>query len=89
MDLFVHYTALPEGMTLEDVVEGLNESMDEGGVVCGARNWAEGGRIDIELEEERMNPKIAQVAVKAYLQRVGVPKDTVMELGGMNVNVYA
>ena len=29
MDLFIHYTALPEGMTLADVVEGLNAGADD------------------------------------------------------------
>ena len=85
MDLYVHYTALPEGMTLADVVEGLNEVMDDGGCVCGGLD----GRIDMELEDEKMNPKIAQGAVKNYVQRVAFPKDTVIELGGMKINAYA
>jgi len=85
MELFVHYTALPEGMELADVVEGLNEIMDDGGYVCGAPD----GRIDMELEDEKMNPKVAQGAVKTYVQRVGFPKDTVIELGGMKINAYA
>lgn len=85
MDLYVHYTALPEGMTLADVVEGLNEVMDDGGFVCGGLD----GRIDMELEDEKMNPKIAQGAVKTYVQRAGFPKDTVIELGGLKINAYA
>ena len=56
LELFVHYTALPEGM---------------------------------ELEDEKMNPKLAQGAVKAYVQRAGFPKDTLIELGGMKINAYA
>lgn len=89
MELYVHYTALPEGLTLADVVEGLNEVMDEGGVVCGGLSEEQGGRIDMELEDEKMNPKVAQGAVKTYVQRVGFPKDTVIELGGMKINAYA
>lgn len=89
MELYVHYTALPEGMTLADVVEGLNEVMDEGGVVCGGLGNEQGGRIDMELEDEKMNPKVAQGAVKTYVQRAGFPKDTVIELGGMKINAYA
>ena len=85
MDLYVHYTALPEGMDLADVVEGLNEVMDDGGWVCGGRV----GRIDMELEDEKMNPKVAQGAVKAYLMRTGFPRDTIIELGGMKINAYA
>ena len=89
MDLYVHYTALPAGMELGDVVEELNEIMDDGGVVCGGLSLEQGGRIDMELEDEKMNPKVAQGAVKAYLQRVGFPRDTVIELGGMKINAYA
>lgn len=85
LELFVHYTALPEGMELEDVVAGLNEALDDGGCVCGGPD----GRIDMELEDEKMNPKLAQGAVKAYVQRAGFPKDTLIELGGMKINAYA
>lgn len=89
MELYVHYTALPEGMALEDVVEGLNEVMDDDGVVCGGLTDGQGGRIDMELEDEKMNPKLAQGAVKSYVQRVNFPRDTVIELGGMKINAYA
>ena len=89
MDLYVHYTALPDGLALEDVVEGLNEVMDDGGVVSGGLSREQGGRIDMELEDEKMNPKLAQGAVKSYLQRVNFPRDTVIELGGMKINAYA
>lgn len=85
MDLYVHYTALPAGMSLADVVEGLNEVMDDGGWVCGGPE----GRIDMELEDEKMNPKLAQSAVKSYLMRTGFPQDTIIELGGMKINAYA
>lgn len=89
MELYVHYTALPEGMALEDVVEGLNEVMDDGGVVCGGLTNGQSGRIDMELEDEKMNPKLAQGAVKSYVQRMNFPRDTVIELGGMKINAYA
>ena len=42
----------------------------------------------LELEDERANPKHAQVAVKAYLQRVEFPRDTAVEIGGMEIGVY-
>ena len=88
MDLYIHYSALPEGMALEDVVDGLNEVMEDGGVVCGGLTIGCGGRIDMDLEEEKMNPKLAQGAVKAYVQRVCFPRDTAIELGGMSINAY-
>lgn len=84
MDLYIHYTALPEGKTLRDVVGELNDVLDDTGAVCGG----EAGRIDLDLEDERVNPKHAQVAVKAYLQRAGFAQDTRIEIGGMEIGIY-
>ena len=84
MELFIHYTALPEDKTLADVVGELNEVLDDTGVVCGG----EDGRLDLELEDERHNPKYAQLAVKSYLQRAAFPKDTTVEIGGMEIGIY-
>ena len=88
MDMFIHYKELPAGMTLDEVVEGLNSAMEDGGCVNGGEITDRGGRIDIELEEEKFNPKLAQCAVKSFIMRAGFPRDTVIELGGMNINAY-
>ena len=85
MDMFIHYTQLPEGLTLSDVVEELNQVMEDGGFVNGGVD----GRIDLELEEETHNPKLAQTSVKSYIMRTGFPKHTVIELGGMKINAHA
>ena len=50
MDLFIHYTGLPEGKTI--------------------------------------NPKYAQMAVKNYLQTAQFPRDTMVEIGGMEIGIY-
>ena len=84
MEMYIHYNSLPEGKTLTDVVGELNEVLEDVGSVCGG----EAGRIDLDLEDERANPKHAQVAVKAYLQRAAFPKDTTVEIGGMEIGVY-
>ena len=84
MDLYIHYTALPRGKVLEDVVEELNHVLDGHGAVCGG----EGNRLDLELEDENINPKYAQLAVKAYLQRENFPRDTALEIGGMEIGLY-
>ena len=84
MELFIHYNALPEGKELADVVEELNQVLEDGGVVCGGQE----GRIDLELEDERVNPKYAQMAVKAYLQRSAFARDTLVEIGGMEIGIY-
>lgn len=85
MDLFIHYEALPQGKNLEDVVGELNEVLDDHGVVCGGEA---GRRLDLDLEDEKVNPKYAQMAVKAYLQRAGFAPSTKVEIGGMEIGIF-
>jgi len=84
MEMYIHYKSLPQGKDLADVVGELNEVLEDLGSVCGG----EAGRIDLELEDERANPKHAQVAVKAYLQQAGFARDTAVEIGGMEIGIY-
>ncbi len=84
MEMYIHYQTLPEGKTLQDVVGELNDVLEDLGSVCGG----EAGRIDLELEDERANPKHAQVAVKAYLQQAGFARDTAVEIGCMEIGIY-
>ena len=88
MDVYIHYSTLPQGKTLEDIVGDLNEVLDDHGVVCGGEDTAQGGRLDLDLEDEKINPKYAQMAVKAYLQRTQFAKDTKIEIGGMEIGIY-
>ena len=88
MELFIHYKTLPDGKKLEDVVEELNEVLDDAGVVCGGADYEKGGRIDLELEDETQNPKYAQMAIKAYLQRANFAEDTTVESGCMEIGIY-
>ena len=44
--------------------------------------------LELELEDERVNPKYAQIAVKAYLQRAGFSRETAIEIGGMEIGIY-
>ena len=88
MEMFIHYQTLPEGKKLEDVVEELNEVLEDHGEVVGGVDKEVGDRIDLELEDETQNPKFAQMAVKAYLQRAEFAKDTKVELGCMEIGIY-
>lgn len=88
MDLFIHYSSLPEGKKLADIVGELNEVLDDHGAVCGGEGDETGGRLDLDLEDEKINPKYAQMAVKAYLQRAEFARDTLIEIGGMEIGIY-
>ena len=88
MDFYIHYTALPQGKELPDVVGELSEVLEEHGVVCGGQDDRDAHRLDLELEDEKINPKFAQIAVKAYLQRAGFAQDTKIEIGGMEIGIY-
>ena len=84
MDFYIHYTALPQGKSLADVVGELNEVLEDDGWLTGSG----ADYLELELEDEKVNPKFAQMAVKAYLQRAQFPRDTRVELGGMEIGVY-
>ena len=58
--------------------------LEDGVAVCGG----EDGRLDLDLEDENINPKFAQLAVKSYLQRAEFPRDTTVEIGGMEIGLY-
>ena len=66
----------------------LNQVLEDHGAVCGGESGPAGGRLDLDLEDEKVNPKFAQIAVKAYLQRAGFAPDTRVEIGGMEIGIY-
>ena len=84
MEIYIHYHELPQDKELADIVGELNDVLEEGGRVCGG----EQGRIDLDLEDEKVYPKFAQIAVKAYLQRAAFAPTTKVEIGGMEIGIY-
>ena len=84
MEIYIHYNELPQDKELADIVGELNEVLEDGGQVCGGQQ----GRIDLDLEDEKVNPKFAQIAVKAYLQRAAFAPTTKIEIGGMEIGIY-
>ena len=84
MELYIHYKELPEGLTLADFVGELNEVLDDTGVVCGG----EDNRLDLDLEDEKVNPKYGILTVKGYLQKARFAPDTTIELAGTPVGIY-
>ena len=88
MELKIHFKALPEGMTLERMRQELDSVLEDDGWLTGSGQGPEGGWVELELEDERQNPKYGILAVKDYLRRAKFPKDTQTELAGVSVGIY-
>ncbi len=88
--MYVHFDALPQGMTLTQVEGDLSEAVDDKGAVTGGYFANNQGRIEIELldEDDNQNPKYAQLTVKSYLQSVNFPRSTTVEIGCMEIPLY-
>ena len=84
MELIIHFTALPEKLTLDMVKSDLAELLEDDGWLTGSG----ADYLELELEDEKVNPKFAQMAVKAYLQRAAFDKNTTVEIGGMEIGIY-
>ena len=88
MELRIHYTALPQGMEEDRFKLELAQVLDEEGWLTGSGTSDSGFWLELELEDERANPKYGILAVKHYLQRSGFARDTASELSGVPVGIY-
>jgi len=84
MDLKILYTALPEGMDQAALKRALDGVLEDDGWLTGSGE----GWVELELEDERRNPKYGILAVKHYLQQAAFPPDTQIELAGVAVGIY-
>ena len=84
MELYIHYKELHVRLRLEALGGEPDVILGGTSVACGG----EDNRLDLDLEDEKVNPKYAQMAVKAYLQRAGFSKETAVEIGGMEIGIY-
>ena len=84
MELKILYTALPQGMDSDGLKRGLDEVLEDSGWLTGSGP----GWVELELEDERQNPKYGILAVKHYLQRAALPPDPQLELAGPAGGIY-
>ncbi len=86
MELLIHFPTLPPGATLDQVKDDLAGLLEDDGFLLGSGPH----HIDIDLlgEEDNKNPKYGIMTVKYYLQKAGFPKETTLELGGVETGVY-
>lgn len=88
MELRIHYTKLPEDMDPDRMKAEVAEVLDDEGWLTGSAHSEEGGWLEMELEDERANPKYGIIAVKNYLQSSKFAADTTIELAGTPVGIY-
>ncbi len=84
MELKILYSTLPQGIDSTSLKAGLDNVLEEDGWLTGSGP----GWVELELEDERQNPKYGILAVKHYLQQMAFPPDTQIELAGTAVGIY-
>ena len=84
MELLVHFNTLPEGKSLDDVHGELTVVLENDGFFLGIGE----DYLDIELEDEKANPKYGILTVKNYLQKANFAPDTTIELAGVAVGIF-
>ena len=84
MELIIHFTTLPEKLTLDMVKSDLAELLEDDGWLTGSG----ADYIEMELEDEKVNPKYGILTVKNYLQKAQFAPDTTIELAGTPVGIY-
>ena len=84
MEMLIHYTGLPQGLTLDAVKSDLALLLEDDGWLTGSGEH----HIELELEDEKANPKYGILTVKGYLQKAKFAPDTTIELAGVPVGIY-
>lgn len=88
MELIIHFKTLPQDLDLDGMKKELDYVLEDNGWLLGSRQDDQGGSVELELEDERLNPKYGILAVKNYLQQRAFAPDTTIELAGMPVGIY-
>jgi len=88
MELRIDFPKLPGGKSLMDMRRELDEVLEDDGWLLTSGQEGEAGFVELELEDEKINPKYGIMAVKAYLQRAGFDKYTTMDLQGTKTRIF-
>ena len=84
MEMIIRYTGMPDGMDRQRLLEDLADVLGEDGWLTGSGE----GYVELELEDERANPKYGILAVRSYLQNAHFPPDTAIEMAGVPAGIY-
>lgn len=88
MVIRINFPAIPQERTLENVKAELDAVLEDDGWLLGSVQDGEGGYIELDLEDEKLNPKYGILAVKNYLQQAGFARETTMEIATAVVGIY-
>jgi len=84
----IEFPALPEGKTLMDMRTDLDGVLEDDGWLLASGEADGAGFVELELEDEKMDPKYGILAVKNYLQKAGFPRETTMEIAGAVIGIF-
>lgn len=88
MVLRIDFPALPKDKNLLQMRADLDDVLEEDGWLLASGQSGVGGFVEMELEDEKINPKYAILAVKNYLQQAGFVKETTMEIAGAVIGIF-
>ena len=88
MELRIDFPKLPQGKSLDAMKAELDAVLEDDGWLLGSGQEGERGFVELELEDEKMNPKYGIMAVKAYLQRENFDPITTIELAGTKTPIF-
>jgi len=88
MELRINFPSLPEGKSLMDMRAELDGILEDDGWLLSSQETEGVGFVELELEDEKRNPKYGILAVKNYLQQAGFSRETTIELQGKPVGIF-
>lgn len=88
MELRIDFPALPQGKDLDQFKRDLDAVLEDDGWLLGSGQTGDAGFVELELEDEKMNPKYGIMAVKSYLQKAGFPRETILEIAGARIGIF-
>lgn len=88
MELRIDFPFLPQGKDLTQMKAELDAVLEDDGWLLRSGQSEASGFVELELEDEKMNPKYGIMAVKAYLQREKYDPATTIELAGTKTPIF-
>lgn len=88
MELRIDFPRLPPNKTLAHMRSELDAVLEDDGCLLASGQTGERGFVELELEDEKQNPKYGILAVKNYLQRAGFDPYTTIDLQGTKTKIF-